>query len=101
MTPEEHITHLHREVFLRSASGQELLAYLLGDMGVFDEDVTEAGEVAVANYGRRMLTNLGLVNTKDTDKRTQQLNDIVRELANIPYEGDKDAEGMSREKEEA
>lgn len=92
MTPEQHITQLHRLVFFDGKNGSELFAYLLGDMGVFDEDVTEPGEVAVANYGRRILNNLGLVNTKDVGKRTQQLNDIVRELANIPYEGTKNEE---------
>ena len=85
MTPEQKIVLLHRKVFVESEDGQELLAYLLGDMAVFDDDLKEEGEVAVANYGRRILKHCGIIDTLDKGKRDNQLKENVRLFSSIPF----------------
>jgi hypothetical protein len=76
-----------RECF-STAAGRKVLGQLLIDAGYFDTDLKTPEELAVENYAKKILTNMGL-NTKDT------VDSFVNHLIEIPvkWEDKKNEQG--------
>ncbi len=65
----------YRECF-STAAGKRVLGYLLADMGFFDNDLTTVEEMAVANYAKTILKNLGVFELSNADSFVNKLFEI-------------------------
>ncbi len=54
----------HRVCF-STESGREVLSYLLTEAGMFDDDLKTSEEIAVENFAKKILKNLGILDTPE------------------------------------
>lgn len=76
VTPEDEVKRMYREVF-GTRVGKEVLAHMLVELGFFNEIVTDEQKV-LANYARRILKIMGVIQPKN-------INDIIESLMNISF----------------
>ena len=59
-------TDYYRVVFC-SADGIKVLAHILADTGFFDDTIKTSEEIALCNYGKRILKRLGIIDLQNLE----------------------------------
>lgn len=63
---EDKTTDYYRTVFC-GADGIKVLAHILADTGFFDDTLKTPEEVALCNYGKRILKRLGIIDLQNLE----------------------------------
>ncbi len=58
-------TTLYRQCFLTD-SGKRVLAHILTEGGYFDTDIITEGDIAVQNFTKKIVKNLGICQTPES-----------------------------------
>jgi len=70
----------HRACFSTDA-GKRVLAYLLLEAGYWDVDIKTPEEIAVLNFAKKIIRNLGICNhPRDMDSFVQKLLELPSEI---------------------
>jgi hypothetical protein len=63
---DETTIRYYRDTF-GTDSGKKVLAHLLADLGLYDNNLKTTEEIALSNYAKTILMRLGIIGTQNLD----------------------------------